>query len=701
MSSRRPARQRKPNPKYAHDALVGYESLEDTIGDVELPDSDSGDDFAEDVHAEPDDIEGDDLSVASDDVDSQSREDDERLSDVLEDEDELPGLTNGDVTRRRSISNQGPSQQFPAAEGSEVDSYSDLEKHSRGVTLDRKRPGRDPGGNMMIGDDPAEAAALVQAKDAFFVEVTLPNRQIAVDYPGMEPPSWTKDANSDRGGWEVTLAQSQQMIPLDGTAVQRYTTGRCHKPILTGPPRQVKVTSLPPQEAKCIDSLGTTDGSTSAQTGHRPAWLLNIGEAVQCLEWAPNRKDGRHFLAVATIPPVLPELFGPSAPTPAAIEIWEFQAATQPRADLAATMNMTMPPRRRQVLCVEFGPVIQMRWGPKTTSHSSGDLGLLAVVGTDGHLRVVSVSSSEQPAALKVQAVPINISVPNTLCSCVTWLSDSLVAVGCANGYVGVWDLETCISKGCTTPVFWHEIHLTYVLSIERCLPSRPGVIITSSMDGFVRYTSIANPAMDWVHGTRSRMGSRLLLWHDQSQHSIHVEDLYNVRAMNLRRAWASEYVVTLGAPAQSAALSQHHSAMLLGCTDGSVQVVNPMRRTFAKSFYNADYQQTWFTHDWRRGWATDEGSLDYPQGLGRLTSGYAVENAREASAAALFNKNSHGPESQRQSRVTDDNVTIATTYEEEAGVRAVSWNPNATAQGWAAAGMGSGLVVVEDLCWN
>ena len=38
------------------------------------------------------------------------------------------------------------------------------------------------------------------------------------------------------------------------------------------------------------------------------------------------------------------------------------------------------------------------------------------------------------------------------------------------------------------------------------------------------------------------------------------------------------------------------------------------------------------------------------------------------------------------------------TVFEEQAGVTAVCWNPNVHVGGWAAAGLGSGLVRVEDL---
>ncbi len=46
----------------------------------------------------------------------------------------------------------------------------------------------------------------------------------------------------------------------------------------------------------------------------------------------------------------------------------------------------------------------------------------------------------------------------------------------------------------------------------------------------------------------------------------------------------------------------------------------------------------------------------------------------------------------------THNGVMFATVYEEASAVTALAWNPNLHVGGWAAAGMGSGLVRIEDL---
>lgn len=48
--------------------------------------------------------------------------------------------------------------------------------------------------------------------------------------------------------------------------------------------------------------------------------------------------------------------------------------------------------------------------------------------------------------------------------------------------------------------------------------------------------------------------------------------------------------------------------------------------------------------------------------------------------------------------RNVQDGVVFSTIYEEQTAITAVAWNPNLPCGGWAAAGMGSGLVRVKGL---
>lgn len=89
--------------------------------------------------------------------------------------------------------------------------------------------------------------------------------------------------------------------------------------------------------------------------------------------------------------------------------------------------------------------------------------------------------------------------------------------------------------------------------------------------------------------------------------------------------------------------------------------------------------QQTWFTHDWVSG--KEAGS----SGVSRFLDGFRIERA------GLL-RNLAG-----EARLVNGRVVI-TIYDEGTHITSLAWNPNQHCAGWASAGMGCGLVRVEDL---
>lgn len=146
----------------------------------------------------------------------------------------------------------------------------------------------------------------------------------------------------------------------------------------------------------------------SGATKSREGWLINIGQKVQCMAWAPNQDGLSQYLAVAA--PVTDEQkkkyetpgsepdssFSPSSPYPAAIQLWEFKA--KPAGYQTYTIDMEFEPRLRLALCSEWGNLRQMVWCPmgrekySDTTKYSINLGLLAGIWGDGKLRVLDVN---------------------------------------------------------------------------------------------------------------------------------------------------------------------------------------------------------------------------------------------------------------------------------------------------------------------
>jgi len=90
-------------------------------------------------------------------------------------------------------------------------------------------------------------------------------------------------------------------------------------------------------------------------------------------------------------------------------------------------------------------------------------------------------------------------------------------------------------------------------------------------------------------------------------------------------------------------------------------------------------WQQTWFVHDWVQG--PEKGS----SGVSRFQDGFRAESVSLLRSMAGDWKMVNG-------------TMVITIYEEETNVTSVAWNPNQVCAGWASAGMGCGLLRVEDV---
>ena len=96
------------------------------------------------------------------------------------------------------------------------------------------------------------------------------------------------------------------------------------------------------------------------------------------------------------------------------------------------------------------------------------------------------------------------------------------------------------------------------------------------------------------------------------------------------------------------------------------------------------------------------------PNALGPQIPSSAATTSRACSPLSALREplsritDGHKPETTQLQRVQDPNVQegtrFATIYEEGTAVTQLAWNPNLRFGGWAAAGLGCGLVRVEDV---
>ena len=324
--------------------------------------------------------------------------------------------------------------------------------------------------------------------------------------------------------------------------------------------------------------------------------------------------------------------------------------------------------------------------------------------------------------------------------TCLSWLSATDLAIGYSNGALGVFNiypptshssvpnshpkdsvpLDTCsptpataesnsfckaanasgggISKpsllsedgydivDMTTPLAirpWLslQLHSSYILSLTSAYPTHPGLLISSSLSGHLRVTSLRAPTTDYVLSIRTRTPPSSLAYCDSLLSVVAPEETSEtLRLWGLRGFYSSLACGNLASapgPGQGIVdVGKCHSSVAAGGADGSVIVLNPMRKALGKK--DAGYQQLVFKQEWIRKTGTGP-----RQGMSRLTEGFKGEKVD-------FGK--FGGKAK-------ESVARSTIYEEETAVTALGWNPNNTGcGGWLAVGWGSGLVRVQDM---
>lgn len=572
--------------------------------------------------------------------------------------------------------------------------------------------------------------------------------------------AFQRDANEGwdwyevEGGKEAFRDQQScsSLLPEQGQAYMP-STHNTHNFVM-GPYKKQKLFHLPvggsidlndawksEPEPTSADAEGVPLDSRIARHG----WILNLGEEVQCLDWVPNQEGPRQFLAVSTLRLLNPftrksnfqarsaPAFTPQPPHKSATQIWEFMV------DKEGGLDTQRPPQLRQVICMPWGDIRSFKWCPMPRSQASFakldgqvNLGLLGSLWGDGVVRVLDISIPDVNNAdvqyTLISKAAFSTRPPNTVCTCFTWLSSNSIVAGCANGCVGVWNLPTALYQDPpqsipidptsdfasytptknAEPLVYFPISSTYILTIISCYPSHANLILTSTMAGYIHLTdlhdlrgssSFSAPAT--VKSSRSRLGRPVLVWHDYSQMVFTADDNFALVAMPLRRIWRQYSFTRYKSSVQAIAVSPVHPFIMSGCVGGDVTCNNPLRRAFDNKA--PIWNQVWFTHDWRP-CRDDEATDDTDTTMGNNTTTSSALTQRTSRRGLSRILESHKAEQMKVSNPHDsfmnrkDGAVYSTVYEIETAVRAVCWNPNIQVGGWAAAGMASGLLRVEDI---
>ena len=436
---------------------------------------------------------------------------------------------------------------------------------------------------------------------------------------------------------------------------------------------------------------------------YKRGFILNLGAKVHCLDWAPNQEDSNQYLATSVLPKRKPShhpfeapgapAFTPQPNHPSNVQIWRFLKSE------VGCINIDVPPKLQLVLCTGWGDAKALKWCPMPFfgggQPDAKHVGLLAGIWSDGAIRIIDINLPEddsQTAYINIQQASFEAKPPDTVCTCLTWISSTRIAAGCANGCIAVWDLPTSFQLASSNrrPIIYTCVSSTYILSITTCYPSRPQLLLTASMAGTISMTDLSRfgqsltSQANTVLGSRGRMGLPLLVWHDFGQIAIHAEENSAIKGSTIRHFFSSITLARAKSNGTSIAGSPCHPFVLVGCANGDVFATNPLSRV-VDGGKSEPWQQTWFAHEWRR-LETQEGTKT-PNGISRFIEGLKAESVPLVSDG-------------RSSRKHDGHqgTAFTTVYEEKSATTAVAWNPNLHVGGWAAAGMGNGLLRVEDV---
>ncbi|KAL8716284.1 MAG: hypothetical protein Q9220_000189 [cf. Caloplaca sp. 1 TL-2023] len=570
----------------------------------------------------------------------------------------------------------------------------------------------------LFGNAAEDLVHIARSRDQWLADVTLPRRPNETNSRGMRHFfSHTEDNRQMEAtrGWDWYYMQGGQQHMVEAQQNHPLSMERGIQYIPKPPCTQRSIFMGPYGDAwkRHLPSLGDEEPESPLKGRRRgDGWVLHAGTGVRCVEWAPNHDEDTQYLAVSTLQPKKNEHVGRPKFSPAftaqsfpsSIQIWSFSSFESKTSSQRNVLDPDSPPRLRLVICTDWGDAKHLRWCPMPRSfryeshQGKSPIGLLAAVWSDGRVRVLDVhldhDSPQETRYVRYSSAAFTAALPSTLCSSVTWLSPTHLAVGCTNGYLALFSIYPGITpqpipplpnesskSPPPIPLLYTPLHASYIYSLASAYPLSPCLLATTSASGHLRLTDLRSPHSDYVLSPRMRHCPREVHFHEPSQSFVSVDESNgDLKLWPLRRFWVPVNILRVsGAMGTFCAPGSVHPCIATGSGEGDVSVSNPLHRLLYPRA--GGYQCTVFKHEFR---PLRDGEGDREEDGGgkiRFTEGFKVQ---ETKGPSVVGKAIEG-------------VVTATVYEEEGLVRCASWGKGIGWGGWLAVGMGSGLVRVED----
>ncbi|KAH9900932.1 hypothetical protein C8Q73DRAFT_676309 [Cubamyces lactineus] len=366
------------------------------------------------------------------------------------------------------------------------------------------------------------------------------------------------------------------------------------------------------------------------------AHVFNAGAPVWGLDWCPIYPDDRlhhqyaQYLAVSPFPSKSHSpMIGTRVrrPSPACIQIWSLKPSDRSgdrmhvdndgdgndfAGDVAGEMRCEM------VLCIDSGPAFELKWCPLPSNDACGEdaapgqgpakkLGILGGTFEDGSLTFYAVPDpstitaaaverpADQPLLVKLTEPLLRIELEETACWAFDWANSEVVAVGCTNGSIAVYNVGKAFRGESPSqtllPTHYFTAHQSAIRSLAwvrapvvsasgEITADDPTVIASGGYDGVECLTDIRDMCGNVINRTRDVVTAMEFSAYTGSAVTIDHENMVKAYSVSPSMLGRGHTIIEPNGPIWSIAASDYHPQLAIGVTDGSCLTTNTMRTT-------------------------------------------------------------------------------------------------------------------------
>ncbi|GAA5962236.1 hypothetical protein JCM21900_000133 [Sporobolomyces salmonicolor] len=441
------------------------------------------------------------------------------------------------------------------------------------------------------------------------------------------------------------------------------------------------------------------------------------------------------YLAISTISSSAlplqhpPALSSPSSRSTSMIQIWLLDTSSPSDLQvetLSSSEDQGAGAKFEMGLCLGegVGEALEVAWCPRGGSgegegqamdvDGEGEkvqqLGVLASVLTDGTIEVYAVPDPKEvrvrqgkkdgePVFVKAKRV-LKLRLPDTSCVALSYGSQDVIAAGCMNGHIAVWNVGDALRAGRPTvrPTHYLPVHSAPIRSIAFVLAPPPSTANPAQQDFDADPVWIASTGMDGntvMSDLRESgsAGSGLLLHERSSGYAVafspHLGCVYGHDQDDRLRAYFlkpselgnSKRIGAHRGTVWSLAASPHHTFIASASADGTCRITSglrALRRRRVRGHFGLKVFKLEFERE---------------TGQWRMLDNFHVE---QRSALDPYNVSVATKAKSPKTKSDDAPLVSTAAWPLEIGVTRVAWHPNLDRACLLASGMSCGLVRLD-----